>query len=114
MSARRNVGPADHGGKTDRWSEDTGEEIIMDVTPRPSINIHHLSASHTEGKARRKGFKCLLKTVFDLSSADRKTIRRVLSRYRRRQTRLLGARDDDPDPYATSYIFYCLDGPRET
>jgi hypothetical protein len=39
---------------------------------------------------------------------------RILSRHRRRQTRRLGERDDDPDPYEPSYIFFCLDGRRET
>jgi len=40
-------------------------------------------------------------------------IRKILAAHRSRQTRKLGTRDEDPDPYAKSYIFYCLEGRRE-
>jgi hypothetical protein len=85
----------------------------MELTPRPSIDVLHLSSSQRELKARRKGFKRILKKAFDLSSSEKHTIHKVISRYRRRQKRLLGEKDEDPDPYSSDYVFYCLDGPRE-
>ena len=54
-----------------------------------------------------------LKNVLAIPKEDEAQIRRVLAKYRRRQTRQLGCRDEDPDPYDPSYVFYCLDGRRE-
>jgi hypothetical protein len=50
--------------------------------------------------------------VLAVPIADELMTKKVLSRYRRRQTIKLGARDEDPNPYEPNYIFYCLDTPR--
>ena len=44
-----------------------------------------------------------------MSKEDRKTLSAVLSKYRRRQTKLLGHKEEDPNPYDSDYVFYCLE-----
>lgn len=53
------------------------------------------------------------KRLLAYSKEDEARIRRILANHRRRQTRKLGKRDEDPDPYDPGYIFYCLQGRRE-
>jgi hypothetical protein len=43
----------------------------------------------------------------------KREVSRVVSRYRRKQKKLLGKSDSDPDPYDSDYVFFCLEGERE-
>lgn len=54
------------------------------------------------------------KRILAYSKEDEALIRKIIASHRRRQTRLLGHKDEDPSPYTSDYIFYCLDGKRET
>ena len=71
-----------------------------------------MSVPHTPG--RSSAWKAHLARLVDRSPEDAEIVACVLTRHRRRQTRRLGVRVDDPDPYEPSYIFFCLDGRRET
>jgi len=79
-------------------------------TPRPQLVINGSYAPTSRSKARHRLVAALLKR----SDEDEAMIRRILANHRRYQTRKLGARNEDPDPYDPSYIFFCLDGRRET
>lgn len=46
------------------------------------------------------------------SPEDKKELTRVMRIFRARQTRRLGYRYEDPDPYEPEYLFYCLDTSR--
>jgi hypothetical protein len=78
-------------------------------TPRPTLSM---SVPHTPGRSSE--WKRHLARLVDRSPEDAQIVACVLTRHRRRQTRRLGVRVDDPDPYEPSYIFFCLDGRRET
>ena len=54
-----------------------------------------------------------LKMLLAIPKEEEVIIRNILAKHRRRQTRRLGSRDEDPDPYDHTYIFYCLQGQRE-
>lgn len=77
-------------------------------TPRPQLVINGSFTS------RQKAWKKHVTSLLAISPQDEARIRRILATHRRRQTRKLGKRDEDPDPYSSDYIFYCLDGRRET
>ena len=80
-------------------------------TPRPHLITNgSLSGSAARTKAREQ----FVATLLARSATEESRIRTILATHRRRQTRKLGARDEDPDPYDQSYIFFCLDGRRET
>ena len=49
----------------------------------------------------------------EISKDDKKVISRILTRYRRKQRRLWGKTVEDPDPYDSDYVFFCLEGDRE-
>ena len=49
----------------------------------------------------------------EIPKREKKIASRVLSTYRRKQRRLLGKTDSDPDPYYSDYVFFCLEGDRE-
>ena len=80
-------------------------------TPRPTLttDIH----SNRIAARREKVWNLRLRDVLAIPKEEEVIIRNILAKHRRRQTRRLGARDEDPDPYDTTYIFYCLDGRRE-
>lgn len=71
-------------------------------TPKPTLIVNGQYAKHP------KPFTLVIPL------AEAAIVRKILANHRRRQTRRLGARDEDPDPYDPSYIFFCLDGRRET
>jgi hypothetical protein len=80
-------------------------------TPRPYLIVSEpLYGSPARTSARDRHVAAVLKR----STRDEIRIRKILAVHRRRQTRKLGGRDEDPDPYDQSYIFFCLDGRRET
>ncbi len=72
---------------------------------RPTLDVVNLNSPRTLVRYRRR----LIKSAVPRISGDT----RVVSRYRRRQRRALGSKDSDPDPYDPSYVFYCLEMPRE-
>ena len=78
-------------------------------TPRPTLVVSGASRS----RAKTMGIEARFKRVLAYSKEDESQIRKILSKYRSRQTRKLGQRDEDPNPYKPSYIFYCLDSRRE-
>jgi hypothetical protein len=85
------------------------DRIQMD-TPRPKLDV---SGSTAGAKKRWTMHTVRLRTVLSIPKEEEAQIRKVLAKYRRLQTRKLGARDEDPDPYDKTYIFYCLNGRRE-
>lgn len=80
-------------------------------TPRPTLVVN--GPSYGE-KKRQIMWEARLKRILAIPPEEEAAIRKVLAAYRRRQTRKLGKRDEDPNPYDSDYIFYCLDGKRET
>lgn len=83
----------------------------MELTPKPNLVVSGLSS---RAKARQICWEYHLSQILDIPPEEEVVIRKLLAVYRRRQTRKLGARNEDPDPYDPSYIFFCLKGPRET
>ena len=49
----------------------------------------------------------------EIPREEKKIVSRVLSQYRRKQRRMMGKTVEDPDPYDSDYVFYCLEGERE-
>ena len=88
------------------------DSIPMDS--RPTISIHGLSSSASLLRTRRKALSRAINSAHNASSSDTEILRRLLSKYRRKQRRALGGTDSDPDPYDPSYVFFCLQGPRES
>jgi hypothetical protein len=86
-------------------------DLISMDTPRPTLETN---GSFRGAAARQRVWTRHRQTILAIPKDDEAVVRKVLATLRRRQTRKLGSRDEDPDPYATSYIFYCLDGRRET
>ena len=80
-------------------------------TPRPTIVTN---GSMRGASARWKAWDRRFRAILAIPKEDEAVIRKILANYRRRQTRKLGSRDEDPDPYDSAYIFYCLEGRRET
>ena len=69
---------------------------------RPTLDVDHLESPKSLIKERRRVLKRAMARSTKASDA--------VSRYRRKQRRLLdGESDSDPDPYSPDYIFYCLD-----
>jgi hypothetical protein len=85
------------------------DPIQMD-TPRPTLETN---GSFHGASARQKAWARHVRTILAIPEKEETLIRNILATHRRRQTRRLGSRDEDPDPYASTYIFYCLDGRRE-
>lgn len=83
-------------------------DIIRMDTPRPTID------TNCGTSARQRAWTKHIRSLLAIPKDEEVIIRNVLAKHRRRQTRRLGSRDEDPDPYDRTYIFYCLDGRRET
>ncbi len=77
-----------------------------EMDPRPTLDVDNLRSPASLLQARRRAFK---KALIKMTKEDRKTLSAVLSKYRRRQTKLLGHKDEDPNPYDSDYVFYCLE-----
>lgn len=88
---------------------DLPPESIMS-TPRPTLDVVNLDAPRRVYAERKRRMKLALAT---LSKEEKKAFSYVLSRYRRKQTKLWGRKVDDPDPYDSDYVFFCLEGKRE-
>lgn len=73
-------------------------------TPRPTLDVVNLQSSPVLKSKRRSALKKAMGPVGPIAS-------RVVSKYRKRQSQLLGESDDDPCPYRPTYVFYCLDSP---
>jgi hypothetical protein len=80
-------------------------------TPRPTLETN---GSFHGASARQKVWAHHRQSILAIPKKEEIVIRNILAALRRRQTRRLGSRDEDPDPYDKTYIFYCLDGRRET
>lgn len=93
----RHLGPNENGLVRHRQVRGTME-------PRPKLDVMNLSSPAELTKQRKAVFKKALGPVGPIAS-------RVLSKYRARQTKLLGESDEDPNPYSPTYVFYCLDSP---
>jgi len=79
-------------------------------TPRPHLVVN---GSMHGVSARQKEWTRHMTALLAIPPHELAQIRTILATHRRRQTRKLGTRDEDPDPYDKSYIFYCLEGRRE-
>lgn len=86
-------------------------DLIQMDTSRPTLDIDH--HSHQISARRQKVWNLRVRHVLAIPQNEEVIIRNVLAKHRRRQTRRLGSRDEDPDPYDRTYIFYCLQGQRE-
>lgn len=75
-------------------------------TPRPTLDVVNLVSPPALTSKRRARMKKVLGPAGPVVS-------RILSKYRTRQTHLLGDRDEDPCPYKPTYVFYCLDSPTQ-
>jgi hypothetical protein len=73
-------------------------------TPRPTLDVVNLTSPPALKSKRRSALKKIVGPAGPVTS-------RVLSKYRKRQTQLLGESDEDPCPYKPTYVFYCLDSP---
>lgn len=74
---------------------------------RPTLDVTSLDSPKTLLRKRKRLIRSVIKAVG--SKADRKRCREVVSKYRRKQRRLSGSSESDPDPYDETYVFYCLD-----
>lgn len=73
---------------------------------RPTLDITNLDSPRTVQKKRQRDMKRAIRRDKNATT--------VVSKYRRKQRRLLdGDSDSDPDPYDPDYIFFCLKGERE-
>lgn len=77
-----------------------------EMDPRPTLDVDNLRSPVRLLQARRRAFK---KAMMQMSNEDKKQLSAVLAKYRRRQTKLLGRKDEDPNPYDSDYVFYCLE-----
>ena len=73
-------------------------------TPRPTLDTLNLHSPESLRKKRRSALKHALGKLHPDAG-------RVVTKYRSRQAKLLGERDEDPHPYSPTYVFYCLDSP---
>ena len=74
------------------------------MEPRPTLDVLNLESPHELRKKRKAAMKKAMGPVGPIAT-------RVVSKYRARQTKLLGESEEDPYPYSPTYIFYCLDSP---
>lgn len=81
----------------------------MSTTPRPTLDVVNLNSPLRVYTARKRQLRRALDT---LTKEEKKLLSRVMSRYRRKQKKLLGHTETDPDPYDADYVFYCLEGTR--
>lgn len=79
-------------------------------TPKPTLIVNGPAYS----PIRQKAWQHHLTAILAITAEERALRNLILATHRRRQTRKLGKRDEDPDPYSSDYIFYCLQGRRET
>jgi hypothetical protein len=86
-------------------------DLIQMDTPRPTLDTLHYS--NRIASRREKVWNLRVRHLLAIPQNEEVIIRNVLAKHRRRQTRRLGSRDEDPDPYDRTYIFYCLQGQRE-
>lgn len=71
---------------------------------KPTIDVK----IRTDDKLIRKR-KRRLKEAMDISKKERKKVAHVLHKWRKKQRELLDKDDiEDPDPFAKTYVFYCL------
>ncbi len=72
----------------------------MEYTPKPTLTLPRYSSA--VGKKREKEFK-------DRMPSPHKDSEIILDFYRKLQEDRIGKKDlEDPDPYESSYVFYCL------
>lgn len=77
------------------------------MDPRPTLDVVNLESPRRLYRKRRRAMKIVL------PKEVKKAVSRVVSHYRRKQRKLWGKKVEDPDPYDSDYVFFCLDGKRE-
>lgn len=80
----------------------------MEQTPKPTLEVIDLDSSKNLQSQRKRRMKQIFKGITTKES------KAVVTKYRRRQTHILDGYSSDPDPYETTYIFYCLETPIDT
>ena len=80
---------------------------LVPMDPRPTLDVVNLESPRRVYRERRRAMK------LELPKDEKRMASRVVSYYRRKQKKLLGKTDSDPDPYDSDYVFYCLEGDRE-
>ena len=86
-------------------NKDRDSPVTMD--PRPTLDVVNLDSPSRLRRQRRRAME------IEIPKEEKKIVSRVLTRYRRKQRRLWGKTVEDPDPYDSDYVFYCLEGTRE-
>jgi signal recognition particle GTPase len=79
--------------------------VTMEQTPKPLLEVIDLDSSKNLSSQRKRRMKNIFKSITTKESKD------VVTKYRRRQKRLLDGYESDPDPYYRTYVFYCLEIP---
>jgi hypothetical protein len=82
-----------------------GPPLKMDA--RPTLDVVNLESPRRLVRQRRKAME------IETPKEVKKVASRVVSRYRRKQKKLWGKSVEDPDPYDSDYVFFCLEGKRE-
>jgi hypothetical protein len=83
------------------------QDLVFLMDPRPTLDVVNLESPHRLRRQRRRAMKVVI------PKEVKREVSRVVSRYRRKQKKLLGKSDSDPDPYDSDYVFFCLEGERE-
>jgi Tat protein secretion system quality control protein TatD with DNase activity len=75
---------------------------------RPTLDVDNLSSPTS---LRVKRTRLLLKRIRTLhTKQERRRTTYILTKYRAKQTALLGEFNEDPDPYVATYVFHCFTG----
>lgn len=78
---------------------------------KPTLDLTNLRSPAALQARRRRRMESIIQQTY--TDVDRKQVTAVLRKLRSQQTRRLGYRYEDPDPYDPEYLFYCLTGKRE-
>ena len=75
---------------------------MEDSTPRPALDLDKMHGSRPRPRKRN---------VLHFEKKDQRRAAYVVNKFRNIQRKMLNDGDiEDPDPYASSYIFYCFQG----
>jgi len=78
---------------------------------KPTLDVTNLRSTAKLQSERRKTMESAIQRTY--TDVDRKQVTAILRKLRTQQTKRLGFREEDPDPYDPDYLFYCLTGTRE-
>jgi hypothetical protein len=79
----------------------------MDLKPTLDMNNLRECVKH------RRDWKRRISAIVHEDKKVRSRANRILRKWRDKQDNLLGYEDEDPDPYRSTYLFYCLEARRQ-